>query len=225
LLPADETPWMGVGSPVNLIGKRRGEMQRHTQKTRRDVRRRRVELNPCVSSNQCRGYASATSDFTTDSQTLASSVFDDLEDVALLFFATRCGHQCSNRRRMRPALSNHFPQVFFCNPKFKDVGVITYDFFDLNLIRLINQRSHNVFKDLPHGLSSQLQKDLPRLNVTRSCVDPQSSLSARNGTCRLALTVPSSRGHHRHTIDPIYNNYRRRPIPAPRGHPRINGWV
>ncbi len=115
-----------------------------------------------MSSNQCRGHASVTGDFTTNSQTLARSVFDDFEDVALLFFATRSGHQCSNRRRVRPALSNHFPQVFFCNPKFKDVGVFAYDFFDLNLIRLINQRSHDVFKNLPHGLSPQLQKDLPR---------------------------------------------------------------
>ena len=52
------------------------------------------------------------------------SVFDDLEDVALLFLAARGGHQGTDRRGVRSTLADHLAEVLLGDAQLENVRVI-----------------------------------------------------------------------------------------------------
>src|SRR5262245_17167094 len=64
---------------------------------------------------------------------------DDLEDVALLLFATRRSHQRSNGGGMSTALADDFAEVLLGDTELEHVCVLADHLFDLDLIRSIHE--------------------------------------------------------------------------------------
>jgi len=80
----------------------------------------------------------------------ANLVLDDLQDVALLLFATRRRHQRSDRGSVRPALADDLAEIFLGNTEFEHMRVLTNDFLDLNLIGLVDQSLNDGRDELLH---------------------------------------------------------------------------